>query len=48
MAVEVISGIVIFRQERGGGPGLVDFFSGVAGFINFFDQTPISNFEFQL
>jgi hypothetical protein len=36
------------RADRGGGPIFVGFFSGVSGFINFFDQTPISNFEFQL
>jgi hypothetical protein len=57
MEVEVSSGssgIVVFilradllRSDRGGGPSFVGFFSGVAGFINFFDQTPISNFEFQ-
>jgi hypothetical protein len=36
------------RDDRGGGPTFVGFFSGVSGLINFFDQTPISNFEFQL
>jgi hypothetical protein len=57
MAVEVSrgsSGIVVIlrayylRADRGGGPSFCGFFSGVSGFINFFDQTPISNFEFQL
>jgi hypothetical protein len=36
------------RADRGGGPSFVGFFSGVSGVVNFFDQTPISNFEFQL
>ena len=57
MAVEVSSGsrgIAIclradrLRADRSGGPRFVGFFSGVSGFINFFDQTPVSNFEFQL
>jgi hypothetical protein len=48
MAVEMSGGIVILRADRGEGPGFFVFLSGVAGFINFFDQTPISNFEFQL
>jgi hypothetical protein len=45
MAVEMVS--FFLRADRGGGPGFVGFFSGVAGFINLFDHTPISNFEFQ-
>jgi hypothetical protein len=36
------------RADKGGGPSFFGFFSGVSGFINLFDQTPISNFEFQL
>jgi hypothetical protein len=48
MAVTGSSGtVVILRAERGVGPGFFGFFSGVAGFINFFNQNPISNFEFQ-
>jgi hypothetical protein len=39
---------VCLRADRGGGPGFFGFFSGVAGFINFFDCTPISNFEIQI
>jgi hypothetical protein len=45
VAVEMV--IFCLRADRGGGPGLFGFFSGVAGFINFFDHTPISDFEFQ-
>jgi hypothetical protein len=36
------------KADRGGGPGFFGFFSGVSGVVNVFDQTPISNFEFQL
>jgi hypothetical protein len=49
MAVKGSSGtVVILRADRGGGPGFFGFFSGVPGLNNFFDQTPVSNFEFKL